>query len=579
MTPKSSQKSKPQVRAKAYSYLRFSTPEQMRGDSFRRQTELAKKYAEGRGLDLDETLTFQDLGKSAFRSKNVKSGELRLFLDAVESGVVKEGSYLLVESLDRISRDAILSALHIFTGIIESGIILVTLIDNREFTEKSVNANPMDLIFSLITMMRAHEESATKSRRLKAVWENKRAKAKEKPITAKLPSWLSLDRAKGKIIVNKARAEVVKRIFKLTLKGVGQNSIAQTLNGEKVPVFGKGKHWHRSFIVKLLNNPAVVGKLVPHKNEYIEGKLTRLAQEPVENYYPTIIKPEVYAQVQDLASTRSPLRGRHSGKTLNNIFGSLARCPLCGSTMTLVNKGRGNGKSYLVCSKAKSGAGCKYKAVHYDKVESAFIENLPLLVGTIPTGGETGDSIDIRISQLQSNISASEAYLESLLDILSMTKGSPAVAQRIRDVETDLENMRVELEDLIAKSNTMTSEMVKRRVEELAANFRAPSAEQEVHSRSRATGRSPSKNDLSRRQADLTEVETEVQTESQPQLDRASVNALLRQLLSDVVVDYGQGLLLFKWKHGGESEAVFSFPEKPKARRKVKQGKNRKSRR
>src|SRR5262245_52339556 len=30
---------------KAYSYLRFSTPDQMKGDSLRRQTELARRYA------------------------------------------------------------------------------------------------------------------------------------------------------------------------------------------------------------------------------------------------------------------------------------------------------------------------------------------------------------------------------------------------------------------------------------------------------------------------------------------------------------------------------------------------------
>ncbi len=33
---------------KAYSYLRYSTPEQMRGDSFRRQTALADAYAANR---------------------------------------------------------------------------------------------------------------------------------------------------------------------------------------------------------------------------------------------------------------------------------------------------------------------------------------------------------------------------------------------------------------------------------------------------------------------------------------------------------------------------------------------------
>ena len=34
---------------KAYSYIRFSTPEQANGDSFRRQTELSNRYAEQGG--------------------------------------------------------------------------------------------------------------------------------------------------------------------------------------------------------------------------------------------------------------------------------------------------------------------------------------------------------------------------------------------------------------------------------------------------------------------------------------------------------------------------------------------------
>jgi len=42
---------------KAYSYLRFSTPEQMKGDSFRRQTSMATAYAATHGLDLDLQLT------------------------------------------------------------------------------------------------------------------------------------------------------------------------------------------------------------------------------------------------------------------------------------------------------------------------------------------------------------------------------------------------------------------------------------------------------------------------------------------------------------------------------------------
>ena len=91
------------TKPKAYSYIRFSTPEQQKGDSKRRQTELARRYADANGLDLDETLTFHDLGVSAYRGKN-RDAALGPFVTTVEAGRVKQGSYLLVESLDRLSR-------------------------------------------------------------------------------------------------------------------------------------------------------------------------------------------------------------------------------------------------------------------------------------------------------------------------------------------------------------------------------------------------------------------------------------------------------------------------------------------
>jgi hypothetical protein len=40
----------------AYSYIRFSTPDQIKGDSLRRQTEASSHYAAEHNLTLDETL-------------------------------------------------------------------------------------------------------------------------------------------------------------------------------------------------------------------------------------------------------------------------------------------------------------------------------------------------------------------------------------------------------------------------------------------------------------------------------------------------------------------------------------------
>jgi DNA invertase Pin-like site-specific DNA recombinase len=89
---------------KAYSYTRFSTPEQARGDSSTRQALAARRWAEGRGVELDAELTFRDEGVTAYDGSNVERGALGAFLKAVYCGDVAKGSWLLVESLDRISR-------------------------------------------------------------------------------------------------------------------------------------------------------------------------------------------------------------------------------------------------------------------------------------------------------------------------------------------------------------------------------------------------------------------------------------------------------------------------------------------
>src|SRR5437867_263377 len=115
------------TRPKAYSYVRFSTPEQMRGDSLRRQTRKAEVYAAAHDLVLDNELTFQDLGVSGFRGRNAGTGRLGDFLEAVKEGLVPRGSYLLVENLDRISRQAARKALRVLEEIVDSSITLVTL--------------------------------------------------------------------------------------------------------------------------------------------------------------------------------------------------------------------------------------------------------------------------------------------------------------------------------------------------------------------------------------------------------------------------------------------------------------------
>ena len=104
----------------AYSYVRFSTPEQRKGDSLRRQIELSQRYAKDHGLTLDDT--FSDEGVSFYRGRNAKEGALGAFIKAAETGRVKKGSCLLVENLDRLSREAPLDAIDQLRRILSLGI-------------------------------------------------------------------------------------------------------------------------------------------------------------------------------------------------------------------------------------------------------------------------------------------------------------------------------------------------------------------------------------------------------------------------------------------------------------------------
>src|SRR5262245_30574250 len=110
----------------AYSYLRFSSPQQAEGDSLRRQIEHRDKWLVAHpGIPLDTSLVLEDRGRSAFKRQNWDTYALAEFLRHVESGRVAAGSYLLVENLDRLSREHIRSAVKLFLDLLDHEINIV----------------------------------------------------------------------------------------------------------------------------------------------------------------------------------------------------------------------------------------------------------------------------------------------------------------------------------------------------------------------------------------------------------------------------------------------------------------------
>ncbi len=504
-------------KTKAYSYTRFSTPEQALGDSARRQMAAAEEYARRHDLDLDTSLTFKDLGVSAYRGRNVEEGNLGAFLRAVEAGVVPQGSFLLVENLDRISRQTARKALRSLERIVEEGVVLVTLSDGKQYTEKSLDEDPVSLLMSILTFVRAHEESALKGRRVRAAWENKRNEAVQNgtPLTKRTPTWLILG-ANGKLRLDPKKAAVVRRIFDMTLKGVGQHAIAETFNREQVKTFNGAAYWHRSTVKKTLENPAAVGRLIAHRVEYEDGRKVRKPVVEVENHFPAVVPRETWRRVHDMRGHASQPAPK-GPSALQNVLAGLARCPFCSGAMTRVVKGpttsKKAGSPYLVCAKAKAGAGCQYKAVKMDSVESGLHDSWSGLLGTMPIGDE---SIDMRLQELENGLDAAQESAQRVTEAIAQRGMTGTLGDRLQAIEQEIREIERERDALISKIEG------------------APLLDMKV-----------------------AELDKEI-AKTTP--DRRRVNALLRQMVNAVVIDYVSGNLIFEWKHGGESHVLYAIP-------------------
>ncbi len=339
----------------AYSYIRFSRPEQMRGDSLRRQLEKARAWAAERGLLLDDSL--RDLGVSAFRGKQRTEGALSRFLELVNAGKIPRGSYLIVESLDRVSREKVREIQPFFLHLINAGITIVTLADGQEYSAERIDKDPSSLFMSLIVMTRAHEESRIKSQRLSDAWSNKRAKAAEKVVTGRVPAWLTVVVKDGVKVIEEVpkRVGVVKRIFAESIGGRGKYVICRDLNSgpSAKPAF-QAEAWQPSYIKKLLGNRSVLGEFQAYRRD--ENGIRVPAGKPVPDYYPAVIDEVTFHRANAARERRTHAGGRH-GETKIPLLQGIVRCAACGARMALQNKGDRGGRFYT-CSDRRRGLHC-----------------------------------------------------------------------------------------------------------------------------------------------------------------------------------------------------------------------------
>jgi DNA invertase Pin-like site-specific DNA recombinase len=409
----------------AYSYIRMSTEVQLKGDSRRRQLQQSRSFAERHGLTLVEDFKLEDIGVSAFKGRNARQGALKRFLTLVEEGTITPGSYLLVESLDRLSRQKPYIALNLFTSIIDAGIIIASTMDGEVYAAGHMD---MDKLFkSLMILGRSNDESVTKRNRGKEVWSKKRAHYDGRKLTAKCPAWLRLDASRTAFQVLDSRAATVHRIFEESASGIGSFSIARRLNEDAIPPFGRSDGWQISYVNKILSSRAVLGEFRPHSIEYA-GQHETIARRvatgaPITDYFPRIVEEELFYRAQSARAQRRIGGGGRRGEFVSNLFSKLACCAYCGSKMHFVNRGPGpKGGSYLVCDGARRKVHqCDASGWRYDQFEAAFLAyvrelDLEAIVRTADDKSRRA-ALDDEIGTLDGRLQEARKKLENTFDL------------------------------------------------------------------------------------------------------------------------------------------------------------------
>lgn len=434
---------------KAYSYIRFSTPEQARGDSLRRQMAKAEAWCEERGLALDDTL--QDLGVSAYHGANRATGALRRFLELVEEGEIERGSYLIVESLDRLSREAVIDAASRLFDLIRGGIVVVTLSDGQEYSSERLRNDWTPLVISLAVMARAHDESRIKSERVGEAWRRKKeaARAERRPLTKRCPEWLEL--RDGHYAERPDRVAVVRRIYRETIEGAGRREIVRRLNAEGIPPFRGGDGWHTSSVAKIIQSRAVLGEYQPHSGTH-KARTRKPEGDPIPDFYPAILDGETFWRAQAATQGRRQRAAGRKGTVGAHILQGLARCGACGGAMHIINKGPGpRGGVYLRCSSALRHAGCssarRWRARDVERSLVAVFANVHSWVLAPKTSEPAARE---RLVAAQARLADAEARRDRLL---AMTEtGDDAAARRFAEVASEVQAIRRDLKTIASEA-------------------------------------------------------------------------------------------------------------------------------
>jgi DNA invertase Pin-like site-specific DNA recombinase len=427
----------------AICYGRFSTQEQAKGYSLERQKTLATEYATSQGWTVEKSIF--DEGKSAFHGGNREEGAALFEFEAEARQGIHRGKVLVVENIDRLSRQGARAAAQLIWSLNEAGVDVATYQDRQLY--RAENTDMMEVFRLIIIAQQAHEESKNKSNRTKATWA-KRIKAIESGKAIPIPHYPKwIDFVDGQYVLNEHRVRVLNEVFDLYISGKGISSIAVHLNKRSEPVWTEvgnhvGNGWFYSYIWRLLTNRAVLG-------EYLtaDGKLLSAS------FYPQAISSEKWNRAQAALNLRkSNVKVERSRN--RNLLKGMVFCGCCGGgvryehgTKSTKHYTRKDGSvhvypvrrnPYLRCDRARREHNCDNDInLLYHTVEATILEGmLPLLIDR-ETASAKSVELQGQVAEAARLVDAAQVRLNNVVEAIENGAGL-AFIERSKALEAEI---------------------------------------------------------------------------------------------------------------------------------------------
>lgn len=464
--------------ATAYAYVRFSTVQQGEEgrDSETRQTAPLAAFSKAFDVEIAPDNIVYDRGRSAFDGSNLLKGNLK---DLIEK--LQDGDFLVVESIDRLTRQRVLVGVDLIQKLLMRGIKLYTTIDKKLYEVSDPSRDLETLLLISVIAKRANEESETKSVRRKSAYKKaKDAAAATGKVFNKLspPFGVRFDEVEQKFVELTEEADDIRKIFEL-LKDFGVDETCRRINQ-----ISSRRKWTNRAVFFLLKNKMPLGTLAVFSRLRNDGKEKRIFERYIENYYPQIVSDYDFYSV--LKAMQNRKKDRVAGRyTLNNfnIFKKVIFCQHCGSSMictkTNVRSKTGEGGyTYLTCRDKIETGNCNSKRIRFEYAFGGLLElnemtklmqsnangqdktafGTATLFQTLATQNDDKPKSRKEISEKIKSLSTAESQFTNLTSSLDYNKKIPAfLVGKISELEETIDNLKNEIAILNETHNEKTN--------------------------------------------------------------------------------------------------------------------------